>query len=105
MDARNALKEIVAANSLLTRPGGYTLASGQWSPYYFDLKAEDIHVEVLRLLDVDNVLQHESKSGADGHETTLRPTLPGAAQDVRSAAVRLPAWERHPLFVTFSPFT
>ena len=38
MDARNELKQIVVANSLLTRPGGYTLASGQWSPYYFDLK-------------------------------------------------------------------
>src|SRR6476619_712959 len=31
-------------------------------------------------------------------------TLPEAAQDVHSAAVRLPAWERHPLFVTFSTF-
>ena len=38
MDTRNELKQIVAAKSLFTRPEGYTLASGQWSPYYFDLK-------------------------------------------------------------------
>ena len=38
MDARDELKQIVVRKSLLTRPEGYTLASGQWSPYYFDLK-------------------------------------------------------------------
>jgi len=38
MDTRDELKQIVATKSLLTRPEGYTLASGQWSPYYFDLK-------------------------------------------------------------------
>jgi len=38
MDAREELKQIVVRKSLLTRPEGYVLASGQWSPYYFDLK-------------------------------------------------------------------
>lgn len=37
-DARDELKGIVVKKSLLTRPEGYVLASGQWSPYYFDLK-------------------------------------------------------------------
>jgi len=38
MDARDELRQIIARKSLLTRPEGYTLASGAWSPYYFDLK-------------------------------------------------------------------
>src|SRR5262245_54455494 len=38
MAPREELKQIVLRKSLLTRPEGYVLASGQWSPYYFDLK-------------------------------------------------------------------
>ena len=38
MDARIELRQIIAKKSLLTQPGGYILASGQWSEDYFDLK-------------------------------------------------------------------
>ena len=38
MTDRQELEEIVASHSLLRRPGGYILASGKHSPYYFDLK-------------------------------------------------------------------
>lgn len=38
MGTREELREIIAAESLLTREEGYVLASGNWSPYYFDLK-------------------------------------------------------------------
>jgi orotate phosphoribosyltransferase len=38
MGVREELRDIIASQSLLTRPEGYVLASGKWSPYYFDLK-------------------------------------------------------------------
>jgi orotate phosphoribosyltransferase len=38
MDAREELRGIIREQSCLRRPEGYTLASGKWSPYYFDLK-------------------------------------------------------------------
>jgi orotate phosphoribosyltransferase len=38
MDAKDELREIVRQQSFLRRPEGYVLASGKWSPYYFDLK-------------------------------------------------------------------
>jgi orotate phosphoribosyltransferase len=38
MDTRAELRDIIREQSILRRPEGYILASGKWSPYYFDLK-------------------------------------------------------------------
>src|SRR5437867_2886067 len=38
MDAKTELRGIIKEQSVLRRPEGYILASGKWSPHYFDLK-------------------------------------------------------------------
>src|SRR5262245_36593462 len=37
-DTWETLRKIIRTQSVLTRPEGYILASGKWSPDYFDLK-------------------------------------------------------------------
>lgn len=57
-EARDELHRLIARYGIVTRPEGYVLASGQISPYYFDLKRVLLsHPRALNL--VSCILLHE----------------------------------------------
>ena len=97
MDAREELKQIIIENSVLRREGGYTLASGAWSPYYFDLKLTTLSDPRALELAAQGVLElikqlGEQVDAVGGLTSGADPLVVATSQTAHRGGVRLPGF-------------
>lgn len=97
MDAHEELKQIIMEKSILRREGGYTLASGAWSPYYVDLKLttlSDPRALELAALGVLELIQQlgEQVDAVGGLTSGADPLVVGTSLAALKAGMRLPGF-------------
>jgi orotate phosphoribosyltransferase len=97
MDDHEELKQIIMEKSILRREGGYILASGAWSPYYFDLKLTTLSDPRALELAARGVLElikqlGEQVDAVGGLTSGADPLVVGTSLAALKAGMRLPGF-------------